>query len=202
MASELKEALRTASEPELAVTGRRSGRDISNPVWFVQEDETLYLLPVAGADSDWYRNVRKTATIRLGASGIEVRADAMGSLTLKRCMRSSPKFRAKYGSNADRLLPEARRRHRAPGSRASMRRNRVGAAVVVRVVYCWRCARRPTPGRGCQRMHLHDLQPAELEVSRRHAAHAAEPCRLISASREALCARQPGSSTVARRCGP
>jgi len=74
-------------------------------VWFVQEDETLYLLPVAGDDSDWYRNVRKTPTIRLGASGIEVSADAMGSLTLKRCMRSSPKFRAKYGSNVDRYYP-------------------------------------------------------------------------------------------------
>jgi hypothetical protein len=60
MASELKGALETASELELTVTGRKSGRDISNPVWFVQQDETLYLLPVGGADSDWYRNVLKT----------------------------------------------------------------------------------------------------------------------------------------------
>ena len=33
--AELKAALQTASEIELTVTGRRSGRDISNPVWFV-----------------------------------------------------------------------------------------------------------------------------------------------------------------------
>jgi hypothetical protein len=35
--AELEGALQTASEIELTVTGRRSGRDISNPVWFVQE---------------------------------------------------------------------------------------------------------------------------------------------------------------------
>ena len=53
--AELKSALQTASEIELTVTGRRSGRDISNPVWFVQEGEKLYLLPVGGSESDWYR---------------------------------------------------------------------------------------------------------------------------------------------------
>jgi hypothetical protein len=45
-------------------------------VWFVQEDEKLYLLPVGGAGSDWYRNVLKTPTIRVGGSGIEVSAQA------------------------------------------------------------------------------------------------------------------------------
>jgi hypothetical protein len=41
MASELKGALETASELDLIVTGRKSGRGISNPVWSVQEDEEL-----------------------------------------------------------------------------------------------------------------------------------------------------------------
>jgi hypothetical protein len=44
--------LQTASETELTVTGRRSGRDVSDPVWFVQEGERLYLLPVGGARRD------------------------------------------------------------------------------------------------------------------------------------------------------
>jgi hypothetical protein len=50
--AELKAALQTASEIELTVTGRRSGRDISNPVWFVQEGDKLYLIPVGGSESD------------------------------------------------------------------------------------------------------------------------------------------------------
>ena len=31
--------------PSITVTGRKSGRVISNPVWFVLEDDKLYLLP-------------------------------------------------------------------------------------------------------------------------------------------------------------
>jgi deazaflavin-dependent oxidoreductase (nitroreductase family) len=74
--AELEGALQTASEIELTVTGRRSGRDISNPVWFVQEGEKLYLLPVGGSDSDWYQNVLKTPTIRIAAGGAEASAHA------------------------------------------------------------------------------------------------------------------------------
>jgi hypothetical protein len=79
----LKRALETASELELTATGRKSGPDISNPVWFDQEDEKLYLLPVGRADSDWYRNVLKTPAIRLGANGNNAAADATRLLTLK-----------------------------------------------------------------------------------------------------------------------
>jgi deazaflavin-dependent oxidoreductase (nitroreductase family) len=74
--AEFNDVLRTAAEIELTVTGRRSGRDISNPVWFVHEGDKLYLLPVGGADSDWYRNVQKTPTIRVAAGGAEATAQA------------------------------------------------------------------------------------------------------------------------------
>ena len=36
-------------EITISVTGRKSGRTISIPVWFVFGDETLYLLPVQGS---------------------------------------------------------------------------------------------------------------------------------------------------------
>ena len=42
-------------EITLTVTGRKSGRAISIPVWFVLEDRKLYLLPVTGSDTQWYR---------------------------------------------------------------------------------------------------------------------------------------------------
>ena len=51
--------LSTAYEIDLTVKGRKSGQDISRPVWFVHEDDKLYLLPVQGLDTNWYRNVLK-----------------------------------------------------------------------------------------------------------------------------------------------
>ena len=55
----LKDRLSRYREIDLTVTGRKSGRTISQPVWFVLEDEKLYLLPVRGSDTQWYKNVLK-----------------------------------------------------------------------------------------------------------------------------------------------
>jgi hypothetical protein len=35
----------------ITVTGRKSGRTISLPIWFVWDDGKLYLLPVKGSDT-------------------------------------------------------------------------------------------------------------------------------------------------------
>ena len=42
----LAERLSRDSEITLTITGRKSGRAISTPVWFVWENGTVYLLPV------------------------------------------------------------------------------------------------------------------------------------------------------------
>ncbi len=44
----LKDRLSRYREINLTVTGRTSGRAISIPVWFVVENDKLYLLPVSG----------------------------------------------------------------------------------------------------------------------------------------------------------
>lgn len=59
---EFKKALEASAEIELTVTGRTSGREISNPVWFAREDEKLYLVPVRGSDADWDRTPTGTRT--------------------------------------------------------------------------------------------------------------------------------------------
>ena len=48
---------------KITVIGRKSGKTISIPVWFVLEGENLYLLPVRGSDTRWYRNVLKNPSI-------------------------------------------------------------------------------------------------------------------------------------------
>ena len=67
---EFKTALKNTDEIELIVTGRVSGRKTSRPVWFVQEVDTLYLLPVAGSDTQWFKNVLHNPALTLAAGGI------------------------------------------------------------------------------------------------------------------------------------
>ena len=53
----LKDGLSQDSEITITVTGRKSGRSVSIPVWFVLDQDTLYLLPVKGSETQWYKNV-------------------------------------------------------------------------------------------------------------------------------------------------
>jgi hypothetical protein len=48
---DLKDRLSRYRQLTITVTGRKSGRAISIPVWFVLEDDKLYLLPVQGSDT-------------------------------------------------------------------------------------------------------------------------------------------------------
>jgi len=85
-------------EINLSVTGRKSGKTISNPVWFVIEGGTLYLLPVRGSDTQWYQNVLKNPQIRIDARGdeVEVRAKPIGESDAVQGIVG--KFREKYGA--------------------------------------------------------------------------------------------------------
>jgi deazaflavin-dependent oxidoreductase (nitroreductase family) len=95
---DFKQALEDSREIELTVTGRTSGREISNPVWFVQDGETLYLVPVKGSDSDWYKNILKTPTIRLAAEAAQLEATAAPTSDTAKVEQVLDKFRAKYGA--------------------------------------------------------------------------------------------------------
>jgi deazaflavin-dependent oxidoreductase (nitroreductase family) len=95
---EFNQALDDSREIELTVTGRTSGREISIPVWFVRDGETLYLVPVKGSDSDWYKNVLKTPTILLAAEGAQLSATATPTSDADKVGQVVDKFRAKYGA--------------------------------------------------------------------------------------------------------
>jgi hypothetical protein len=61
-------------EITLSIKGRKSGRDISRPVWFVHEGNTLYVLPVQGSDTNWYKNLLVDPTLKISVNGIEIPA--------------------------------------------------------------------------------------------------------------------------------
>jgi deazaflavin-dependent oxidoreductase (nitroreductase family) len=94
----LKERLARDRQIKLSVIGRKSGKTISNPVWFVLEGEKLYLLPVKGSDTQWYKNVLKEPKIRIDARDAEARVTAK-PITESAAVKSVvEKFREKYGA--------------------------------------------------------------------------------------------------------
>jgi deazaflavin-dependent oxidoreductase (nitroreductase family) len=94
----LKDRLTRSSEITVTVTGRKSGRTISNPVWFVSEGDQLYLLPVRGSDTQWYKNVLKNPTIRIDARGAEAELRIVPITDAKQVSSVVEKFREKYGA--------------------------------------------------------------------------------------------------------
>ncbi|MGA9170279.1 MAG: nitroreductase/quinone reductase family protein [Nitrososphaeraceae archaeon] len=95
--ADLHRRLDRASEITLSVKGRKSGRDIPRPVWFVYEDNTLYLLPVQGSDTNWYNNFLANQTLKISVSGEEIPATGKPITDSNRVDQIVGKFKSKYG---------------------------------------------------------------------------------------------------------
>jgi deazaflavin-dependent oxidoreductase (nitroreductase family) len=94
----IRNRLSRSSEINISVTGRKSGRAISIPVWFVLEGEKLYLLPVQGSDTQWYKNVVKKPLIRIAAAGAEAEFKVVLVSDATQVSSVVEKFRARYGA--------------------------------------------------------------------------------------------------------
>src|SRR5882762_7271896 len=90
----LKDRLSRYREINITVTGRKSGRTISIPVWFVLEDDKLYLLPVQGSDTQWYKNVLKKPSIRIDADGAVAELKVVPATDAEQVSSVVEKFRA------------------------------------------------------------------------------------------------------------
>jgi deazaflavin-dependent oxidoreductase (nitroreductase family) len=66
-------ALNKGRQIKISVIGRNTGRTITLPVWFVHENNALWLLPVHGSRTQWYQNLLKNPAITITA-GKEQRA--------------------------------------------------------------------------------------------------------------------------------
>ena len=95
----VKNRLSRSREITITVTGRKSGRTISIPVWFVLDGDNLYLLPVNGSDTQWYKNVLKNPSIRIVAGGVEANFKAVPTTDSKQVSSVVEKFRHKYGAS-------------------------------------------------------------------------------------------------------
>ena len=95
----LIDRLDRSREINITVTGRKSGRTIAIPVWFVFDDNKLHLLPVKGSDTQWYKNVLKNPLIRIDARGTEAELKAVHVTDPKQVASVVEKFREKYGAS-------------------------------------------------------------------------------------------------------
>jgi deazaflavin-dependent oxidoreductase (nitroreductase family) len=95
----LKDRLSRYREMNITVTGRKSGRAISIPVWFVLQDDNLYLLPVQGSDTQWYKNALNNPMIRIDARGAKAEVKVVLVTDATQVSSVVQKFQAKYGTN-------------------------------------------------------------------------------------------------------
>ena len=95
----LKSRLGRHREINISVIGRKSGRTISLPIWFVLDDGKLYLLPVEGSDTQWYKNVLKNPSIGIEAGGAGDEFTVVPVTDAKQVSSVVTKFRTKYGAN-------------------------------------------------------------------------------------------------------
>jgi hypothetical protein len=97
--ADIRQRLERASDIRLSVKGRKSGRDIPRPVWFVHEGGTVYLLPVRGSDTNWYKNLLVDSTLKISVNGGEEIPAARGKPITEsnRVNDIVKKFKSKYG---------------------------------------------------------------------------------------------------------
>ena len=104
--TDFRTALQGSNEIEITVTGRTSGRTHSYPVWFALDGNTLYLIPVKGSETEWYKNLRKRPSIQLSAHGKTLTASARFLTDQAQLDQILERFRDKYGRNVKSYYPK------------------------------------------------------------------------------------------------
>jgi deazaflavin-dependent oxidoreductase (nitroreductase family) len=104
--TDFRTAVQGSNEITLTVTGRTSGRPISLPIWFTVDGNTLYLIPVKGSDTAWFKNVRKQSAIQLSAHGKTFATDASIITDQTQLDHVLETFRRKYGQNVKSYYPK------------------------------------------------------------------------------------------------
>jgi hypothetical protein len=95
-APDITQALRDRDEISIAVTRRTDGRTITHPVWFVLERKTLWLLPVRGSRTRWFRHLQAspTITVRAGRRRLTTTAEQVADRATVQAVVA--RFRRKY----------------------------------------------------------------------------------------------------------
>ena len=89
------ESLKSMREVELSV--KRSGKWTTRPVWFVEDAATVFLLPMYGTDTKWYKYAAANPEIELSVRDKRVRGVAKRVLNEQELAGVIERFQTKYG---------------------------------------------------------------------------------------------------------
>ena len=96
--NEVQKALDSSVELQITVTGRKTGRQHSTPVWFVREGKTIFLMPTNGSNNQWYKNVLKSKKIKISSGKIAFDLAIKPLTDSKKVASVVEKFRKKHGA--------------------------------------------------------------------------------------------------------
>jgi deazaflavin-dependent oxidoreductase (nitroreductase family) len=87
-----------SSEVRITVTGRKTMKKFSTPVWFVLEGRKVILVPTMGSDNNWFKDLMKDPRIELGVGKSAIASEATVLRDPDQAEKAIGKFRAKYKS--------------------------------------------------------------------------------------------------------
>ena len=94
----LLDRLKISNEVSITVTGRKTGKRFSAPVWFVLDREKVILVPMKGSDNEWYKDLVKDPQIELGVGDTTIPFKATLVRDPNSVERVLDRFREKYKS--------------------------------------------------------------------------------------------------------
>lgn len=97
--SNFQKALVNEMELRITVKGRHTGKTYTTPVWFVHDGEKIFLLPVNGSDTNWYKNILADPNMTLTVGGKSINVKAKPTNEKDRVKETIDMFKAKYGAD-------------------------------------------------------------------------------------------------------
>jgi hypothetical protein len=82
----------------ITVTGRKTKKRFSTPVWFVLDGERVAIVPMKGSDNNWFKNLVQSHQIELSAGGISALYKTSIVRDPRQVQEVIDKLRAKYRS--------------------------------------------------------------------------------------------------------
>ncbi|HZW57522.1 MAG TPA: nitroreductase/quinone reductase family protein [Nitrososphaerales archaeon] len=92
--------MKQSGEVKITVTGRKSKKKFSTPVWFVLDggEKKVELVPVKGSDSNWFKDLVKDPRIELSVDDTSIASKATLVRDPNQAKKILDKLRAKYKS--------------------------------------------------------------------------------------------------------
>jgi deazaflavin-dependent oxidoreductase (nitroreductase family) len=91
--------LSSTEEIQITVTGRKTGKSHSAPVWFVYDEgnQQFSLLPLRGSHTNWFKNLQAKPMLGVGFGDKTFTVDALTKVDTGEAEEVAKKFRTKYG---------------------------------------------------------------------------------------------------------